>query len=404
MEGSPVVGNRHRYPSRHRSPGAARALSLVGATAGQRVLIGLLLVVPLLIGGCAAPVSAPHPGQSAQASRTVPWSQVKPLADPRSYSGPTTATVADADITPVTRKADPVLPATVTDTQGTKVTVRSDDKILALDLYGSLAATVYGLGLGDHLVGRDQSTGFPEAKKLPLVTSGGHQLNAEAILALRPTVLITDTTLGPWDVVLQLRDSGVPVVVVDARRSLETVGTLVDQVAAALGVKAEGSKLRDRLRDEIAAEQAQIARIVPADAARRPRIIFLYARGQAGVYYLFGKGSGADSLIAALRGVDVATEAGINGFTPLNAEAMAKAKPDIIMMMTEGLRSVGGVDGALGLPGVAQTPAGQNRRIVDMSDYQLLSFGPLTAQVLDGLARSVYAPASVAASSKGAGS
>ncbi|WP_018546296.1 heme/hemin ABC transporter substrate-binding protein [Streptomyces sp. LaPpAH-108] len=367
-----------------------------------RSLIALLVVVPLLLSGCRASEGGPHGAQATGASRTVPWSEVKPLADPRSYDGPTTARVADPGITPVTRAARPRLPATVTDAQGTKVTVRSADRILALDLYGSLAATVYGLGLGDRLVGRDQSTGFPAAKKLPLVTRGGHQLNAEAILALHPTVLITDTTLGPWDAVLQLRDSGVPVVVVGAKRSLDTVGTLVDEVAAGLGVKAEGRKLRARLDKELAAEQRQIADIVPADAARRPRVIFLYARGQAGVYYLFGKGSGADSLISALHAVDVASDSGINGFTPLNAEAMAKARPDVIMMMSEGLRSVGGVDGALKLPGVAQTPAGRHHRIVDMSDYQVLSFGPLTAQVLDALARAVYAPDSVPGSSAGA--
>ena len=31
-----------------------------------------------------------------------------------------------------------------------------------------------------------------------------------------------------------------------------------------------------------------------------------------------------------------------------------------------------------------------------MSDYQVLSFGPLTAQVLDALARALYAPNPVA--------
>ncbi|MGW4729878.1 heme/hemin ABC transporter substrate-binding protein [Streptomyces shenzhenensis] len=390
----PSCSGPPRGTARGSAPGHARP-------ARRRTLLGLLLVLPLLLSGCQAPTGGAHSGQ-AGTSRAVPWSQVRPLADPRSYQGPTTATVPDADIAPVTRTPRPVLPATVTDVQGTEVTVRSDDRILALDLYGTLAATVYGLGLGDRLVGRDQSTGIPAAAKLPLVTSGGHQLNAEAILALHPTVLITDTTLGPWDAVLQLRDSGVPVVVVGARRSLDTVGTLVDEVAAALGVRAEGKLLRTRLDKELAAEQAQIDTIVPTEAARRPRVIFLYARGQAGVYYIFGKGSGADSLITSLRAVDVAGAAGIGAFTPLNAEAMAKARPDVILMMSEGLRSVGGVDGALRLPGVAQTPAGKHRRIVDMSDYQVLSFGPLTARVLDALARSLYAPDFVARPAEGA--
>ncbi|WP_329138878.1 ABC transporter substrate-binding protein [Streptomyces sp. NBC_01476] len=342
-------------------------------------------------GGGSAPTAA---GGSVTATRNpvLPWSQLKPLADPRTYQGPTTATVADADITPVTTAPHPVLPASVTDNQGTKVTVRSVDRILALDLYGTLSATVYGLGLGGELVGRDQSTGFPEAAKLPVVTGSTHQLNAEAILKLHPTVLITDSTLGPWDVVLQMRSAGIPVVVVDAKRGIATVRPLVDQVAAALGVRAEGKLLGDRLDTQIAAEKAQIAKVVPAEPARRLRVEFLYVRGQAGVYYIFGQGSGADSLIDAVGGVDVATRAGIKGFSPLNAEALAKTRPDVIIMMTLGLQSVGGVDGALKLPGVAQTPAGRQRRIVDMSDYQVLSFGPLTAPVLDGLARALYAP------------
>jgi iron complex transport system substrate-binding protein len=378
-----VPSQPHRPPTRRITP-------------ARRVVL-LALAALLALGGCASgsgPLSDPAADPAAATVR--PWSQLRPLSDPKSYVGPTTAHISDASIEAVTTTPHPVLPATVTDAQGTAVTVTSDERILALDLYGSLSATVFGLGLGGQLVGRDQSTGFPEALHLPLVTSNAHQLNAEAILALHPTVLLTDTTLGPWNVVLQLRAAGIPVVVVDAQRSLGTVGALVDQVAAALGVRAEGALLADRLDDEIRAEEQRIAQVVPAAAEARLRIVFLYVRGQAGVYYIFGKGSGVDSLIDAVGGIDVATEAGITGFQPLNAEALAKTRPDVIVMMTAGLESVGGVAGALRLPGVAQTPAGQHHRIVDMNDYQILSFGPLAARVLDALARALYAPESLA--------
>ena len=46
----------------------------------------------------------------------------------------------------------------------------------------------------------------------------------------------------------------------------------------------------------------------------------------------------------------------------------------------------------LARPGVGDTTAGQNRRIVDMSDGQLLSFGPSIAAVLTSLATAIYAP------------
>lgn len=339
--------------------------------------------------------SSPTPTANQDQPSPRPWSELTALADPRTYVGPSTAQLPDADIAPITTDARPLLPTTTVDSQGTKVTVTSADRILALDRYGSLSATVYGLGLGDRLVGRDQSTGFPAAQHLPLVTSGAHILNAEAILRLHPSVIITDTTLGPWAVIMQMRDVGIPVIITPSQRDLSTVDALTAQVAAALGVAAEGRLLTARISAEIAAVKAQINAIAPTDPSRRLRIDFLYVRGQAGVYYIFGQGSGADSLIDALDGVDVATQAGLKGFSPLNAEALAKTRPDVIVMMTGGLESVGGVSGALKLPGVAETPAGQHRRIVDMSDYQVLSFGPRTAQVLDTLARAIYAPTSV---------
>lgn len=354
------------------------------------------LVGLLLIAGCSAP---PQVGQQSEVPSAVsgqrPLAELTPLTDPRTYQGPSTAVVAQPEIRSVDPVPTPELPVTLSDYQGTSVTVTDASRILAFDRSGTLAATVFGLGLGDRMVGRDESTGFPAAKDLPLVTVNGHQLSSEAILQLRPTVVLTDTSLGPWDVVLQLRDAGVAVVVVTPTRSMETNSEIVHSVSQALGVADAGRRLAERTEREVADKKAEIDALAPADPAHRPRVAFLYLRGTAGVYYMFGKGSGVDSLISALGAVDVATEAGVEGMRPINPEALARAKPDVILLMTHGLESVGGVDGALGVPGLAQTPAAHNRRFVDMNDYQILSFGPLTAAVLDALARALYAPDSL---------
>lgn len=55
-------------------------------------------------------------------------------------------------------------------------------------------------------------------------------------------------------------------------------------------------------------------------------------------------------------------------------------------MMTKGLESVGGVDGLLDVPGIKETPAGLDRRIVTLEDGVLLSYGPRTPLVIDILA------------------
>lgn len=350
--------------------------------------LALALTVAVGISACSGVGSAHDAGAPA----TPPLAEVAPLADPLAWEGPSTAVAASSAITPVTDGAQ-ALPVTVTDSQGTAVTVTDTSRILTLDIYGSLSRIVFELGLGDQVVARDVSTGFPEAAHLPVVTENGHDLNAEAILDAAPSVILTDTSLGPWDTILQMRDAGIPVVVVDSHRSLESVGSLITQVGSALGVPERAAALAARSTAAIDAKIAQIAAVAPADPAQRLRMMFLYVRGQSGVYYLFGEESGADSLIEALGGIDVAGEIGWKGMRPITDEALVDADPDLLIMMTKGLESVDGVDGLLEhLPAVAQTDAGRHRRIVDMSDTTVLSFGPAAADVLDALAVAVYAP------------
>jgi iron complex transport system substrate-binding protein len=333
------------------------------------------------------------PSTAAVASQiTPPLSDVTPLDDVRDWDGEVTA-VADTPIDAVADNPEPKLPVTVTDAQGTKVTVKDASRVLALDVYGTLSRTVFELGLGDRLVGRDVSTEFDEAKDLPLVTQNGHDLNAEAILGLDPTVIITDTSLGPWDVVLQMRDAGIPVVVVESDRGLDNVADLIHEVADPLGVPDAGDALAQRTQQEIDDVTAQIAKVAPAHAGDKLRTVFLYVRGQSGIYYMFGEGSGADTLIDAIGGSDVADEIDWNGMKPLTDEGLVAAQPDLVLMMTGGLESAGGVDGMLErLPALAQTPAGQHRRFVAMDDSQILGFGPIAADVLEALAVATYAP------------
>lgn len=72
-------------------------------------------------------------------------------------------------------------------------------------------------------------------------------------------------------------------------------------------------------------------------------------------------------------------------------EALIVADPDVILVMTDGLESAGGVDALLAAkPALALTHAGENRRFIDMADGDVLSFGPRAAAVLEALARALY--------------
>lgn len=360
--------------------------------------IGVLLVSVALT-GCSATTASPAPAPTPSGP-VIPLAELDVLAHPRDHVGESTAVLRVASITPVTTDPEQALPVTVVshDLAGdTEVTVSDTSRILGLDLAGSIAATITGLGFGDRLVGRDTSTTFPPAVELPNVTKGGHTINSEAVLQLRPTLIITDGSIGPIDVMLQLRDAGIPVVIVRPEPGISGIPHLARDVAAVLGAPEAGELLATTLEESTNAKITEIAEIAPKTAADRVRMLFLYLRGSSGIYYLFGAESGADELITALGGIDVAAETGWDGMRPMTDEAMIAADPDLILVMTGGLESVGGVDRLLSdKPAIALTKAGQNRRFVDMADGQVLGFGPRTPDVLDALARAIYAPAPAA--------
>ncbi|WP_224780175.1 hemin ABC transporter substrate-binding protein [Leucobacter sp. Psy1] len=356
---------------------------------------GALAAALVLVGCSGSPQGTPNTAGGSQ----QPLSALDVLDDPRSYEGPSTAVLPDSAIEPISDSPEQQLPSTVTSqVQGggeEQVTVESTDRVVALDLAGSIAASAWALGFGETLVGKDQSTTFPGTEDIDTVTSGGHTVNAEAVIGLKPDVVITDGTIGPRDVIEQLRDVGITVVFVENDPSFEGAESLVQQVAAVYGAEAAGAQLAERIGDEVDAKIAEIAEMVPAAEGDRVRILFLYLRGNAGVYYMFGSESGADQLIQALGGVDVAGELGWTGMKPMTDEALVSANPDLILTMTGGIESVGGVDGLVQeKPAIAVTAAGEHRRVVDMDDGAVLSFGPRSAEVIDALARAIYAPAS----------
>lgn len=155
----------------------------------------------------------------------------------------------------------------------------------------------------------------------------------------------------------------------------------------ARGLPGEGEKLAQRSLAELAADRAAVAELVPDEPLR---MAFLYARGDGGVFFVLGEESGSRGLIEGLGGIDVAAENGVGAPAPANAEALAELNPEVFVMMSGGLESTGDLAGLLARPGVAQTIAGQNQRVLALPDGQALSFGPQTGELLLRGAQALY--------------
>lgn len=340
----------------------------------------------MLLAGCSAPANSS--GATSTPSEKPTAEGAADAVNALELTGPSSAeTIPDMET--VVTDAEPQLPTTVTDAKGAEITVESAERVLALDLYGTLTDTVIGLGLQDHLVGRSNSDLQNELADLPVVTKDGHDLNVEAVLDLDPDLVLTNTTIGSADNYTQLESAGVTVVRFDQVPHIDGIADAIHSVGDVFGIPDAASELAQHTADELEKAQKTIDEL-RAETPRAPRAAVLYVRGTAGIFFILGADYGAADVLEALGLEDVAAENGITDLKPANAEALVSLDPEIVLAMENGVESSGGVEGFLTRPGMAETTAGANERVITAPDSQLLSYGPRTPQALVALARAIY--------------
>ncbi len=268
--------------------------------------------------------------------------------------------------------------ASTTATAATPITTAAR-RIIPVD--GDLAEIVFALGLGEEVVATDLSATYPPAADaLPEI---GYQraLTAETILSFDPTLVLATDLAGPPEVIDQLRETGVTVVVVDRVDTIDGPANKIRAVADALGLSEAGAQLAAATQAEIDDAMAAGASTLNDDTTGPPLVAMLYLRGD-NAQLIFGPGSNSTMLIEAAGARDLGRVLGLGESTPITVEAFITAAPDVILVTTTGLDSVGGIEGLLAIPGIAQTPAGQHRAVLAYEDQLLLGGGPRTGRML----------------------
>ena len=256
--------------------------------------------------------------------------------------------------------------------------VASKERIVAL-ANGS-AEIIAALGFRSSIVGRDIASTTPELKGIPIVTSG-HQVIAEQVISLKPTIVIVDASVGPRSALDAIRSAKIKVESIPEAWNLADIKNKVDQIGVLLN-----ESIRAKSFDQLVSKAISDAK---SFIGWKPKVAFLYLRGPSSIYLIGGPGSGADSLINSLGGIDIGAKNLKNPFNTLTSEALVKSNPDVILVMTKGLQSVGGESGLLALPGVSLTNAGKAKRFLIVDDSLLLSFGPRTPSLMVKMAKAL---------------
>ncbi len=274
-------------------------------------------------------------------------------------------------------------PVEVTDAHGETVVINSTERIIGLN--GSTTEILFALGVGENVVGCDASSTYPKHAKEKLPSVGyQYRLNAEGILSLKPTLIIGRDDVKPPQVIDQLRMAGVTVLLLkeprtfnEAKQRLRTISKAVGRQERAEALISALEKQFDMLKSKRAAREGQSKR----------KALFLYLRGPQTAFVL-GRDSAPGAMIEIVGATNAAGK--IKGTKPMTAEAVIAAQPEVYVLFESGLKSIGGVEGLLKLPGLAQTPAGRNRRVIAINGLYLSGFGPRCGRAALDLFRGIY--------------
>jgi len=249
----------------------------------------------------------------------------------------------------------------LTDDRGRAVALaRTPQRIVSL--LPSLAETVCALGECQRLVGVDRYTNWPESvRKLPQV-GGGLDPNIEAVVALRPDVVLMATSSRA---AARLEALGIAVVALEPKTHAD-MQRVLGKVGQLLGV--QDAQRVWRATD--AGVQAAAQSLPPA--ARGARVYFEVNPGPYGA----GTGSFIGETLTRLGARNI-LGATLGPFPKLNPEFVVRADPDLIMI---GARSA---EGLAARPGWASMRALREQRLCVFTPEQsdvLIRPGPRMAE------------------------
>ena len=246
-----------------------------------------------------------------------------------------------------------------------------------ITLSAALTETADALGFGKNIVAVDVTSMYPAfVNKLPKV-SNNRSVSAEGLIAFAPDLVLAPEGSVSKEIQYQLKSAGIRFVGIKQEYSVAGALAFIRTVAAALQSASKGEILAKQTEIKIKQSLATIK-----TGGKVPKVLFIYARG-TGTMLVAGKKTSMDAIITLSGGKNAVQE--FNEFKPYTTEALIKADPDVILMFEFGYNSLGGINSILKMPGVGQTKAGKNKKIVQLDADLLVNFSVRLDQAIRAL-------------------
>lgn len=245
-----------------------------------------------------------------------------------------------------------------------------------VSLSPSTTEALFAIGAGGAVVGRSRYDDFPK-EALPLPQVGGYtDPNFEAILALRPDLVVGARGPAGRGIVDRLAERGVATWFPPT----ESIAQIEDMIRG-LGERTGRAKEAEAEAARVQAQVDAVARA--AGGKKRPRVLFVFGLEPVVVA---GPGSFANEMLVRAGGDNAVTQGG--AYPTLGMETVLALDPDVVLNAAIA-ESHGAERIDANAPGWKALRAVKEGRVAALSDESVLRPGPRVGEALAVIARAI---------------
>ncbi|MBW2057255.1 MAG: cobalamin-binding protein [Deltaproteobacteria bacterium] len=207
-----------------------------------------------------------------------------------------------------------------TDALGRAVTIAYPPERI-VSLAPAITETLFALGLKDEIAGVTRFSNFPPAAVEKPRVGSYVNLNIEAIVSLKPDLILATAAGNPQIQARKLQDMGFPVYVVYPKDTDGVLAT-IRRIAEIVGRSERGGAIVRDMRERIERISHRVRGL------NRPRVFFQIGRDPI---FTVSRGSFADNLISLAGGDNIAKDARIP-YPSYNLEEVILKAPEVIIV------------------------------------------------------------------------
>lgn len=267
-------------------------------------------------------------------------------------------------------------PEVFTDGLGREISLeRTPARIISLA--PSITETLYAVGAGGQLIGRDEFSNYPaEAQELPSVGGSMGDYNLELIVSLKPDLVLAAEINTP-EQVKALEDLGITVYYFSNPTDIEGVYGLLTTTGDLTGHAEETAALVESLKERVAAAEAKAAK-----ASSTPKVFYELDGSDPAKPWTAGSGTFIDLLIQMAGGENVASTME-GSWGQFSQEALIMANPDFILLGDAAYGTT--AEQVAARPGWESIKAVQTGQVLPFDDDTVSRPGPRLVDALEEL-------------------